>query len=336
MKIIILKSFVRYFLISFPIYLVILIIQFLSRYSDDVFNKGFSASDIAKLMLHTSLSMLGFSLLFGFLMAAMFSFKFYSSHRLIEFKKELTGGSIIMIFIAFLFFGYNNWLLPKSALEMRTLLYEMTSTAPGEKIQRVDKNLFKDNHATMTIKNINLKIDTFNVQINTYRHQCDSVLALLPDSFARDSYRRLALADYGIKYSAAKADSTSERDIINASNYLEHYSMNIKRTIDQKQKYVKEKTNRIILPIELLLLFMIGASFGFVYNDQKGFLLVILGIYTSAFFYQNEQLITQQIFGNMGGTIFSMLILLTVTIIFLIKGLKKEKELRSLVKVYGS
>lgn len=307
----------------------ILLLQFLSRYTDDVFNKGFSISEISKLVLHTSLSLLGFTLLFGFLIASMFSFRYFSNSQVFGFKKELISSSIIMIFISFVFFGFNNWLLPKSTLEMRTLLYEMSSTAPGEKIQRVDKNLFKNHHSMMTIKNINYKIDTFNIQIDGYKHQCDSVLALLPDSIASDSYDRLGLADYGIKYNSAKTDTMSEHDIGYSSNYLSHYQSNIKRTIEQKKKYVKEKTTRIILPIELLLLFIIGASFGFFYNDQKGFLLVILGLYTSMFFYKNEQLISQNMFGNIGGTMFSMIIILTVSIIFLIKGLNKEKKIRN-------
>jgi len=305
----------------------ILLLQFLSRYTDDVFNKGFSISDITKLILHTSLSLLGFSLLFGFLIAAMFSFRHFSNNREFGFKKEIISSSIIIIFISLVFFGFNNWLLPKSTLEMRSLLYEMRSTAPGEKIQRVDKDLFKDYHSMMTIKNINHKIDTLNIQIDEYNYQCDSVLALLPDSIAKDSYDRLSLADYGIKFNSSKADTMSERDIRYTSNYLRNYQSNLKSTIEQKQKYVKEKTSRILLPIELLLLFIIGASFGFFYNDQKGFLLVILGLYTSMFFYQNEQLISQNMFGNIGGTLFSMIILITVTIIFLIKALNKEQKI---------
>lgn len=327
MKIILSKKFVKYFLISFLVYMALLLIQFMGRYPEDIFNKGFPVSDITRLLVYTLVTLLGTGLLFGFLMAAIFSFRYFSNNRVVEFKKELLSGSLVMVFVALVFFGFNNRILPKSTLEMRTLLYEMRATAPGEKIQRVDRNLFKDHYSMLTIKNINYKLDTFNTKIDEYEHQCDSVLALLPDSAATDNYDRLGLAEYGIKFNSSKADTMPQRAVRYAGYQLRSYQNNLKITTEQKQKYVMEKTTRIILPVVLLLLFIIGASFGFVYNDQKGFLLVILGLYTSLFFYQSERVISQNMFGNTWGTIFSMIVLITVTIIFLIKGLNKERKI---------
>jgi|WetSurMetagenome_2_1015567.scaffolds.fasta_scaffold149554_1 lipopolysaccharide export LptBFGC system permease protein LptF len=327
MKIILTKKFTKYFLISFSIFFGILLLQFLSNYTDDIFNRGFLAVDILKLVFHTSLTLLGFCLLFGFLIASIFSFRYFSFNHATGFKKELISGSTFVIIISFLFFAYNNWILPKSNLEMRTLLYEMRSTAPGEEMKRVDKNLFKDHHSMMTIKNINLKIDTFNIKIEGIKHQCDSVLAILPDSIARENFDMLKLADYRINFKSTETSTLSERDARYAGNYLRSYQNSLKQNTEQKQKFIEEKTTRIILPIELLLLFIIGASFGFYYNDQKSFLLVILGLYTSTFFYMNERLISQNMFGDTGGVIFSMIVLITATTIFLIKGLRKEQKI---------
>lgn len=316
-------------MISFSIFFGILLLQFLSRYTEEIFNKGFQFADILKLIIYTSITLFGFCLLFSFLMASIFSFRYYSINQVIGFKKELKSGSMLVIIISLAFFAFNNWILPKSNLEMRTLLYEMRSTAPGKSIQRVDKNLFKDYFSTTTIKNINLKIDTFNFQIEEFKHQCDSVLYILPDSIAKEQYDKLGLKNYGVIFKSAIKDTLSERDVRYASNYLRSYQSNLKNIIEQKQNYVKERTERIILPLELILLFIIGASFGFFYNDQKSFLLVILGLYTTSFFYGTimgfERLISQDIFGNLEGTLASMIILAIVTSVFLIKGLKKEK-----------
>lgn len=331
MRIIFTKRFLKYFLIGFLIFMGILLLQFISRYTDDIFNKGFPTKYIFKLIFHTSLTLFGFCLLFGFLIASIFAFRYFSNNQIFGFRKELINSSMIVFVVSLLFFGFNNWILPKSNLEMRTLLYEMRSTAPGEEIEHVDKNLFKDHHSMMTIKNINLKVDTFNISIEKYKHQCDSVLAILPDSIAKESYDRLRLVDYGIKYNFAKHDTLSERDARRAGHYLRSYQGNLKGNIEQKQKFIKEKTARIILPIELILLFIIGASFGFFYNDQKPFLLVVLGLYTTSFFYGTiigfERLISQSIIGNTEGTITSMIILVIVTSIFLIKGLRKEQQI---------
>lgn len=309
----------------------ILLLQFISRYAEDIFNKGFPIKYIFKLIFHTSLTLFGFCLLFGFLIASIFAFRYHSNTQTINFKKELINGSMVVFAISLLFLGFNNWILPKSNLEMRTLLYDMKSTAPGEEMERVDKDLFKDSQAVMTTGKVSLKIDTFDIQINKYKHQCDSVLAILPDSIAKEKYDRLRLKNYGIKYNSAENETLSARDARYAGNYLRSYQSNLKRTIEQKQKFIKEKTTRIILPIELILLFIIGASFGFFYNDQKAFLLVVLGLYTTSFFYGTiigfEQLISQNIFGNTEGTLTSMVILVVVTSIFLVKGLRKEQQI---------
>jgi lipopolysaccharide export LptBFGC system permease protein LptF len=309
----------------------ILLLQFISRYTDNIFNKGFPAKYFFKLIFHTSLTLFGFCLLFGFLIASIFAFRYYSNNQIYGFRKELTNGSMIVFAVSLLFFGFNNWILPKSNLEMRTLLYEMQSTAPGEEIEHVDKNLFKGHYSMMTVKNINLKVDTINIAIEKYKHQCDSALALLPGSIAKESYDKLRLDDYGIKYNFANQDTLSERDARRTGNYLRSNQGSLKRNMEQKQKFVKEKTTRITLPIELMLLFIIGASFGFFYNDQKPFLLVVLGLYTTSFFYGTivgfERLISQNIFGNTEGTITSMIVLVIVTSIFLIKGLRKEQQI---------
>jgi lipopolysaccharide export LptBFGC system permease protein LptF len=309
----------------------ILLMQFISRYTDDIFNKGFPAKYILKLIFHTSLSLLGFCLLFGFLIASIFAFRYYSNNQILGFKKELINGSIIVFAISLLFFGFKNWILPKVNLQMRTLLYDMRNTAPGEEIDHVDKNLFKDHYSMMPIKSINLKLDTFNIEINKYKKQCDSILAILPDSIARENYYRLELEDYGIKFNSTKNDTLSQQDSRRSVNYLRRYQGNLKQNTIQKQRLTKEKTTRIILPIELILLFIIGASFGYFYNDQKPFLLVILGLYTMSFFYGTiigfERLISQNIFGNTEGTLTSMIILVFVTSIFLVKGLRKEQQI---------
>jgi len=326
MKIILSKKFLKYFLVSFLILWGILLLQFLARYNEDVLFKGFSINDLIKLVYHNLLNLTGFSLLFAILIASMFSFRYFTNSREIAFKKELTGNSIIVLILALLFFGFTNRILPKSKLEMTSILYEMKATAPGNNIQRVNRDVFRDLPSNMTIKNIKYKTDTLNNNINEYKHLCDSLLALLPDSVAQNSYKTLSLDDYGIIFTSSKTDTMSERGIKFADNYLKLYQGKLKKTVLKKQKYLKEKASRIILPVELILLYIIGASFGYFYNDQKGFLLLILGLYTLLVFYRIEQTISNNISDNIGGSIVSMTFIITVTVIFLIKGLNKEKN----------
>lgn len=329
MNILLTKKFLRYFLIGFLVFMGVLVLQFISRYTDDIFNKGFPVKYLIELVCHTSLTFIGLSLLFGVLIASIFTFRYYSNIQTFRFLPKLTRGAILVIGISILLFAFNNWILPKSNLEMRTLLYDMRSTAPGEEIQHVDKNLFKNHEAMMTIQEINKKIDTFDIEIHKYRIKCDSLLGTLPDSIAEWNFNKFSLGDYGINFKFSKSDTFSERDIFFSKTYMSSYQNALKGNIENKQRYIKEKTARISLPIELILLYLIGASFGFIYKDQKPFLLVVLGLYTTSFFYGTingmERLISQNLFGNIEATMASMLVLVIVTSIFLVKGLRKEQ-----------
>lgn len=330
MKIIFSKKFLKYFVISFASLLVLLLLQLLLKYSEDIFNKGFPMKEIMKLIYHSSLSLFGFSLLFGFLIASIFSFRYYSKTGVIGFKKELKSGVALVILFSFALFGFNNWILPKSNLEMRVLLYEMQSTAPGKEIRQVDKNLFKNNQSLMSIKTINLKIDTFKIEIEELKYQCDSLLKLLPNPIAKEQYDKLNLKKYGVKYNCSSNDTISEQDYIYASNYLNNYQRNLRFTFNEKRKFEKEKSSRYILSIELILLFLIGASFGYLYRDQKSFLLIILGLYTISFFLGTtmgfESMISHGVFENLEGKSASMIVLVITTTVFLMNAIKKEQK----------
>lgn len=323
-------KFIKYFLFGFLMFLVILLSQFIGKYTDDIFGKGFPTTSILKLIWYTSLSFIGISLLFGTLIAAIFAFRYHSIKQNFAFKKVLLNSSLIVIGISLLFLAFNNWILPKSNLEMRVLLYQMKTTAAGENIEAIDKNLFLNNHSMMTIQNINRKIDTFNIEIDRYRKQCDSILGLLPGSLARESYSRMRLEDYGIQYRFAHDDTITDLESRYSINYLRDFHNHLKQTSELKQKFIKEKTTRIVQAIEMFLLFIIGASFGFFYNDQKAFLLIILGLYTMSFFYgtiiEFEQLISQDSISSNAGTSTSILILVIVTSIFLVKAIGKEQQ----------
>jgi len=327
MNIIITKKALKYFLIGFFSLLIITTLQFLTRYTEDVFDKGFSLGYIMKLILHLSVTLIGISLLFGILIATIFSFRFYSKNQVINFKKDVISGTMIIIGFALLLFCFSNWIVPKSKIEMYSILYEMKSTAPGDEVESVDRNIFTSNQAMLTIKEICLKVDTLDSHLKEYKSQCDSILRILPDSIAYEKYEKLGLEEFGLNYYSTKNEKLIGREAKRASYRLQSSFRKLKRTISEKQEFTKEMSTRIVLPITLILLYIIGASFGFLYNDQKAFLLVILALYTIMFFFKNELLIVNNLFINANNTIYSIIALVVVTSIFLIKGLRKKQEI---------
>jgi lipopolysaccharide export LptBFGC system permease protein LptF len=257
---------------------------------------------------------------------SIFSFKFYSKNKLIAFRKEVISGTIIVIGISILLFCFSNWIVPKSKLEVYSTLYEMKMTAPGEAIEPVDRNRFADNHAMLSLKEINLKVDTLNKYIEAYKYQCDSILEILPDSIFYAKIERLNIEDYGLTYKSTNNVKLLGQDAKRATYNLQNSLRSLKMTISQKKKFIKEKSERNTLPVILILFFIIGASFGYLYNDQKSFLLIILALFTTTFFFKSAMLFTTSLFNNSINSSFSIILLITVTIIFLIKGLRKKQE----------
>lgn len=331
MKMILNPRFLRYFLISFSIYIVLLLAGFLSHYTDDILGKGFPTDIIAQLIFYTTMSLLGLGVSFGVLMASIFTFRYFSLKQSFAFKNNLLRSLIVMAGIALLFFGYNCRILPAVNHQMQSLLYDMRRTAPGEKFERSKEDLFKGFKSTMTFKNINLKLDTLNTEVESYTNKCDSLMSLLPDSMAKKIYNIWRLSKYGIKYHYTNIDTFSVKNVYRNGSYLRGFAYQLKSISDQQHEFVKEKNDRIVSPIELIILFLIGAAFGYCYNDQKPFLLVILGLFTTIFFYRTvvgfENSVTPNIVGITLGTITTVSVLLIITLIFVWKGILKEREI---------
>lgn len=330
MKIILSRQFLRNFLISFSAIIVLLTLQFIIKYAEDIFNKGFPSILIIKLIFHSALSFLGTSISFGVLLSSILTFKIFSSRAFLKFKKELTTSMIIVVGLALLTFTFNNWALTKSKLEMMTLLYEMRTTKAGEELKDIDKQNFQDSHVVLNIKKLNTKIGEFDTKIDNYRNQCDSILSILPDSIAKANYSNLNLKSLGIDYKYSTKDTLDKKSLYMAERRLTICERSIAPLLKQKNVYLKEKNERFMLPIELIIFYIIGASFGFFYNNQKSFLLVILGLYTFSFFYGTTNgfynIIPKDNFGETGDTIVSLLIPILTTLVFLLLAMRKEKN----------
>lgn len=330
MKQILSKKFLKYFLISFLIFEAVLLLNFISRYFEDIFGKGISVSNILELIFYSSITLIGFSLLFGILIATIFSFRYFSCRESFSFKSNITSGLVIMFLVSILYFSFNNWILPKANIEMIAMVYDFKSAAPDSEFKRVDRTLFKDNQTAMSVSEINSYVDSINTRITEYIQEADSLFLLLPGTVALDIYKRSKFDKYGVKFSPSLTQNISEREVKRAGYHLKSHGKKMNVIFGKRQRYQKEKFNRIIMPFELILLYLIGASFGFYYNDQKAFLLVILGLYATSFFYGTiigfEKMIANNIFGTIAGTIFSLFVLLIITAIFVVKSLKKEKN----------
>ena len=110
---------------------------------------------------------------------------------------------------------------------------------------------------------------------------------------------------------------------------IESYFNNIEK--DYTIKYIREKTNRIIFSFELIILYLIAAAFGFLYNNKKTFLHIIFALFTAILFHE----ILLGFHGKFSfnsvnhslSVILSLIVISIPTVFFILKSIKKEDEI---------
>lgn len=135
----VLKSFVGPFAASFSTTLVVLVIQFLSRYQEDILGKGFSGWVLTELFFYASASLVLLALPMGLLMAGLMTMGNLGER--LEITAFLSAGVPFVRVLtplllsglgALLLSGWLSWeLIPKANLKLYTLLYDMEHAKPA-------------------------------------------------------------------------------------------------------------------------------------------------------------------------------------------------------------
>jgi lipopolysaccharide export system permease protein len=135
----ILQSFIGPFLASFTTTLVVLVIQFLSRYQEDILGKGFSGGVLAELFFYASASLMLLALPMGLLMAGLMTMG-NLGERLELTALQSAGVSFSRALAPLLYFGLlamlfsaalSWYLIPRANLRLYTLLYDMERAKPA-------------------------------------------------------------------------------------------------------------------------------------------------------------------------------------------------------------
>lgn len=139
----ILKSFIGPFIVTFFIALVILLIQFLWKYIEDLVGKGLGTFVIAKLLFYASANMIPLALPLATLLSSImvygnlgerFELAALKSAGISMFR-FMRSTIIAGIFIAFGAFMFSNYVLPKASLKFWTTLIDITKQKPALNIK---------------------------------------------------------------------------------------------------------------------------------------------------------------------------------------------------------
>ncbi|MFM9027612.1 MAG: LptF/LptG family permease [Bacteroidota bacterium] len=139
LTVLLLRSFVGPFLLTFLIALFVLLMQFLWKYIDDLVGKGLEWYVIAKLMIYVSVTLVPLALPLAILLSSIMTFGNLAEHSeltacksagisLQRIMKPLTITAVIIATSAFLF---SNFILPIANLKMNALLYDVRQQKPA-------------------------------------------------------------------------------------------------------------------------------------------------------------------------------------------------------------
>jgi lipopolysaccharide export system permease protein len=139
----VLKSFVGPLIFTFFIVLIILILQFLWMYVDELAGKGLDFNILAELIYHFALTFVPTALPLAILLASLMTFgnmgEFSELSALkssgIPLQRIMLPLIILISFIAIISFFFSNNVLPYSTSKARTLLYDIRRKKPDINIQ---------------------------------------------------------------------------------------------------------------------------------------------------------------------------------------------------------
>ncbi|MDX9812693.1 MAG: LptF/LptG family permease [Bacteroidales bacterium] len=139
----VLKSFAGPLILTFFIVLIILILQFLWMYVDELAGKGLDLKVIAELIFHFSLSFVPMALPLAILLAALMTFgnmgEFSELSALkssgIPLQRIMKPLTLLVIVISVISFFFSNNVLPYANNKAKTLLYDIRRKRPDINIQ---------------------------------------------------------------------------------------------------------------------------------------------------------------------------------------------------------
>jgi len=132
------KAFIGPFFLTFGIAMIVLILQFVWKWIDELVGKGLEFRVIIELLFYTSLGLVPLALILGVLLASIMSFGNLGEHNELTSMKAsgislFTSMKPVLIFVVFLTiaaFSFSNYVIPVTNLKFYTLLLDIRRQAP--------------------------------------------------------------------------------------------------------------------------------------------------------------------------------------------------------------
>nr|WP_255670495.1 LptF/LptG family permease [Mucilaginibacter sp. UR6-11] len=132
MHLLLIKSFIRPFLVTFMIVMFVLLMLFLWKYIDDLIGKGFEWYVILELMLYASATNVAMALPLSVLLSSIMTYgSLGENYELVAIKsagisltRAVAPMFVVVIFLSVAAFFFSDYMLPKANLKYYSLLYD--------------------------------------------------------------------------------------------------------------------------------------------------------------------------------------------------------------------
>src|ERR1700744_1491034 len=129
----ILKSFIRPFIVTFLIVMFVLLMLFLFKYIDDLIGKGFEWYTIAQLMMYASATNVAMALPLSVLLSSIMTYgALGENYELVAIKaagislrRAMYPMVVVVAMLAVSAFFFSDYMLPKANLKYYSLLYDV-------------------------------------------------------------------------------------------------------------------------------------------------------------------------------------------------------------------
>lgn len=134
----VLISFLPNFAVSFAVALFVLVLQFIAKYQDDIFGKGFSTVLIAKLFGYASFQLSVLALPLGILVGSLMTLgRLGENYELSAIKasgislwRVIYPIFIVTLILTIIAFSFTSYVIPWANLKLYSLLYDLSNAKP--------------------------------------------------------------------------------------------------------------------------------------------------------------------------------------------------------------
>jgi lipopolysaccharide export system permease protein len=179
-------SYLRPFLSSLLVCLVILVLQFLSRYKGDLFGKGLSAGTVVQIFTYASISLMVLALPVAVLLSSLYTMgNFGENYELSAMRaagmsvpRILRPMVYLTLLISLVSFGMSSYLVPWANLKLYRILYDVQQLKPVFRLEPGHFNTGVDGYVIrITGKDVDREM-LYGVRIYDHTHAPSDTLAV--------------------------------------------------------------------------------------------------------------------------------------------------------------